>query len=142
MQDEVIAAAEAALRAAMLAGDVAALDALVEDHLSFTDQAGNRLSKADDLAAYRSGRLKLETIDLVDPPDIRRWGDCATVCVTVDLAGFFRRRKLLRPLCLFAGVARERWPLARRSRALLRASGNGLTRPQPRVPRGRLSAKE
>lgn len=91
MQDEVIAAAEAALRAAMLAGDVAALDALLEDHLSFTDQAGNRLSKADDLAAYRSGRLKLETIDLVDPPDIRRWGDCATVCVTVDLAGFFDR---------------------------------------------------
>lgn len=89
MQDEVIAAAEARLRAAMLAGDVAALDALLDDDLCFTDQAGNRLSKADDLAAYRSGRLKLETVDLVDPPDIRRWGDCATVCVTVDLAGFF-----------------------------------------------------
>lgn len=89
MRDEPIVAAEAALRAAMLAGDTAALDALLDDDLSFTDQAGNRLSKADDLAVHRSGRLELETIDLVGSPDIRRWGDCATVCVTVDLAGFF-----------------------------------------------------
>jgi ketosteroid isomerase-like protein len=89
MQDEQIAEAEAALRAAMLAGDIAALDALLDDDLCFTDQAGNRLSKTDDLAAYRSGRLELETIDFVRPPNIRRWGDCATVCVTVDLAGFY-----------------------------------------------------
>lgn len=89
MQDEPIVAAEAALRTAMLAGDVDALDALLDEDLWFTDQAGNRLSKADDLAVHRSGRLKLETIDLVDPRYIRRWGDCATVCVAVDLAGFF-----------------------------------------------------
>mgnify|MGYP003577193201 CR=1 FL=1 len=89
MQDEVIAAAEAALREAMLAGDADALDALLDDDLSFTDQAGNRLSKADDLAVHRSGRLELATIDLVGVPEVRRWGDCATVCVTVDLAGFF-----------------------------------------------------
>jgi hypothetical protein len=52
MQDEPIAAAEAALRAAMLAGDADALDALLDDDLSFTDQVGNRMSKADDLAVH------------------------------------------------------------------------------------------
>ncbi|MCW0199841.1 nuclear transport factor 2 family protein [Sphingopyxis sp.] len=91
MQDEPIVEAESALRAAMLAGDITALDALLDDGLCFTDQAGNRLSKADDLAAHRSRRLELKTIDLVGPTDIRRWGDCATVCVAVDLAGFFDR---------------------------------------------------
>ncbi|RYD45584.1 MAG: nuclear transport factor 2 family protein [Sphingomonadales bacterium] len=88
MTDDEIHETEAALRAAMLAGDVAALDALLDDDLCFTDQSGNRLSKADDLAAYKSGRLKLETIDVVGSPIIRRWGDCATVCITSDLAGF------------------------------------------------------
>lgn len=75
----------------MLAGDVAALDALLDDDLSFTDQSGNRLSKADDLAAHQSGLLELETIDIVGSPDVRRRGNCATVCVTVDLAGFYDR---------------------------------------------------
>lgn len=89
MQDDMIARAEAELRAAMLASDIAALDALLHDELSFTDQSGNRLSKADDLAAHKSGLLKLETIDTVGPLDIRHWGACATVCVTVDLAGFY-----------------------------------------------------
>lgn len=49
MQDEPIAGVEAALRAAMLAGDA---DALLDDDLSFTDQVGNRMSKADDLAVH------------------------------------------------------------------------------------------
>ncbi|MBE1526880.1 ketosteroid isomerase-like protein [Sphingopyxis sp. OAS728] len=89
MQDERIAEAEAALRMAMLASDVATLDALLDDELCFTDQSGNRLSKANDLAAHKSGLLELETIDIVGSPDIHRWGDCATVCVTVDLAGFY-----------------------------------------------------
>lgn len=89
MQDAQIAEPEAALRGAMLAGDIAALDALLDDDLCFTDQAGNHLSKTDDLAAHRSRRRELELIDLVGSPDIRRWGDCATVCVTVDLAGFY-----------------------------------------------------
>jgi ketosteroid isomerase-like protein len=88
MQDDAaILEAEASLRAAMLTGDVAALDALLSDRLCFTDHAGNRLSKSEDLAAHRSGLLRIETIDVVGAPDIRMWGDCATVGVTIDLAG-------------------------------------------------------
>ena len=86
---DAITEAEAALRSAMLAGDVAALDALLEDTLCFTDQDGKRLSKSDDLAAHRSGLLWIETIEAVASPDIHIRGDSATVCVTVDLAGFY-----------------------------------------------------
>lgn len=90
MEDhDAVIEAEATLRAAMLASDVAALDALLSDRLCFTDHAGNRLSKGDDLAAHRSGRLRIETIDPVGLPDLRMWGDCATVCLTVDLAGLY-----------------------------------------------------
>ncbi len=81
--------AEAALRAAMLASDVEALDALLDDHVRYTDQFGSRLSKADDLAPHRSGMLDIQSIDMTGQPEIRGWGDCATVCVTVDLAGLY-----------------------------------------------------
>lgn len=86
---EAVTLAEAALRRAMLAGDVEALTDLLADDVCYTDQAGNRLGKADDLAAHRSGVLRLETIDAVDVPDIRLRGDSATVCLTVDIAGLF-----------------------------------------------------
>ncbi len=90
MQDQdLIMEGEARLRAAMLAGDVAALDALLSDRLCFTDHAGNRFSKNDDLAVHRSGRLRIEAIDPVGAPDIRMWGDCATLCTTADLAGLY-----------------------------------------------------
>lgn len=84
-----IVAAEAALRDAMLAGDVAALDELLDDAVCFTDQNGNRLSKADDLAGHRSGRLVVETIDTVDGVNVRHCGDCAAVTLTADLAGTY-----------------------------------------------------
>lgn len=88
MQDrEAIVEAEAVLRTAMLTGDIAVLDDLLDDELCFTDQAGKRLSKGDDLAAHRSGLLRIEAIDMVGPPDIRVRGDSATACLTVDLAG-------------------------------------------------------
>lgn len=81
--------AEARLRAAMLAGDVAALDALLGDALVFTDHTGARLSKAEDLAAHRSGRLRLARLEPSGQTLIRRLGDTAIVCVTLDLAGRF-----------------------------------------------------
>ena len=81
--------AEARLRAAMLAGDVAALDALLGDALVFTDHTGARLGKAEDLAAHRSGRLRLTRLDPRGQTLIRRLGDTAIVCITLDLAGRF-----------------------------------------------------
>lgn len=53
-----IIAAEAQLRDAQLAADVEALDALISDNLLFTGPDGELASKADDLAAHRSGAVK------------------------------------------------------------------------------------
>ena len=82
-----VESAEAALRAAMLAGDLPALDRLLDDALVFTDQAGRTLGKPDDLAAYRSGLLRLSRADIADRA-IRMAGDgAAVVTLRAELAG-------------------------------------------------------
>lgn len=50
-----IAALEERLRAAMLAGDVAALDALISDRLLFAGPTGQLATKEDDLRSHRDG---------------------------------------------------------------------------------------
>ncbi len=57
---------ESALRNAMLANDVKALDALLDDDLVFTAPNGQVLSKEDDLAAHRSKVLRIAKLDLHD----------------------------------------------------------------------------
>ncbi|MDR3438708.1 nuclear transport factor 2 family protein [Telmatospirillum sp.] len=82
-----IEACEAALRAAILTGDIAGLDDLLAADLIFTDQNGRCWSKADDLAAHRSGILKISRLDFSDR-QIRPLGDNAAVVVVVaDIAG-------------------------------------------------------
>jgi ketosteroid isomerase-like protein len=81
-----VEAAEAALRAAMLAGDVSALDRLLSDELIFTDQAGRLLGKQDDLSAYRAGLLRLSRADSTERA-IRLAGDAAIVTLRAELAG-------------------------------------------------------
>ncbi|RXV65084.1 nuclear transport factor 2 family protein [Burkholderia stabilis] len=54
---------EAALRTAMLANDVDALDALLDDELVFTVPTGQIISKEDDLAAHRAKLLRLDQLD-------------------------------------------------------------------------------
>jgi ketosteroid isomerase-like protein len=58
MMDAEIEAVEAALRSAQLTADVAALDALIDDDLLFTGPNGELATKADDLAAHRSGLVR------------------------------------------------------------------------------------
>ncbi|CAB3770921.1 DUF4440 domain-containing protein [Burkholderia puraquae] len=55
---------EAALRAAMLANDVDALDALLDDALVFTVPTGQIITKEDDLAAHRAKLLRLARLDV------------------------------------------------------------------------------
>ena len=79
---------EERLRAAMLASDADALDGLLADDLVFTDHQGRLLTKADDLAAHRSGLLKLQEILVVD----RRTRPLSSgwiVAVRVSLAGTY-----------------------------------------------------
>jgi ketosteroid isomerase-like protein len=56
--DPEIVAMEARLRAAQLNADVDALDHLIADDLLFTGPDGNLATKADDLAAHRSGVVR------------------------------------------------------------------------------------
>ena len=85
MEDDPIMACESALRAAQLAGDVAALDHLLDDGLVFTALDGSVVGKADDLAMHRSGRLR---VTRMDPSDRRviRLGPVAVVSVRMDTA--------------------------------------------------------
>ncbi|MBL3965629.1 MULTISPECIES: nuclear transport factor 2 family protein [Burkholderia] len=62
----VIEPSETALRAAMLANDVEALDALLDDDLVFTVPTGQVISKEDDLAAHRVKLLRLDTLDVIE----------------------------------------------------------------------------
>lgn len=55
---------EAALRAAMLANDIEALDTLLDDDLVFTVPTGQVISKEDDLAAHRAKLLRLDRLDV------------------------------------------------------------------------------
>lgn len=56
--DPEIVEAEARIRAAQLAADVAALDRLIADELLFTGPDGRLGSKAEDLAAHGSGAVR------------------------------------------------------------------------------------
>ena len=58
-EDHPILVYETALVAARLTGDVAALDRLLDDELHFTGLGGQVFTKADDLAAHRSGHLRI-----------------------------------------------------------------------------------
>jgi ketosteroid isomerase-like protein len=80
---------EKKLRNAMLSSDVETLDGLLSDEIVFTNQDGQRLSKADDLAAHRSGLLSIDRLEPRAEPTIRVIGDSAIVTVTVDLAGTY-----------------------------------------------------
>ncbi|CAB3772323.1 cytochrome P450 [Burkholderia sp. MSh2] len=79
---------EAALRAAMLANDVDALDALLDDGLVFTVPGGQVISKDDDLAAHRAKRLRLDRLDLHDV-QAHAIDEMILVTVQATLAGRF-----------------------------------------------------
>jgi ketosteroid isomerase-like protein len=76
------------LRAAMVDGNIFALDSLLDENLIFTDQSGHRLGKAQDLEAHRSGLLAIGGLDMVER-EIRIAGDAAVVTMTADIAGSY-----------------------------------------------------
>lgn len=66
--DPEIVAAEGHLRAAQLDADVEALDRLIADELLFTGPDGRLATKADDLAAHRSGAVRIR---VHEPEELR-----------------------------------------------------------------------
>lgn len=83
-----IARAEEALRAAMLAGDVTALSALIDDRLLFTGPDGTVIDKDQDLSTHASGVLKLTEIDLTEG-QFHPVGDMVLATTKAMLAGTF-----------------------------------------------------
>jgi ketosteroid isomerase-like protein len=78
-----ILAFEAALVEAQLAGDVDALDRLLDDDLYFAGLEGKAFSKADDLAAHRSGHLRITRM-LPKDRHITALGSVVVVSVLMD----------------------------------------------------------
>lgn len=79
---------EEALRIAMLASDVAALDALIADDLIFVGPSGEAFGKQDDLALHRSGRQRLHAAEW-QSVQVALHDQTAVTLVTADLAGTF-----------------------------------------------------
>ncbi|HEY0181015.1 MAG TPA: nuclear transport factor 2 family protein [Dokdonella sp.] len=82
---------EERLRVAMLASDVAELDALIDDRLLFIGPDGRLYRKNDDLDLYRSGAQRLTRVDLEDVA-VERHGSTAVTVVLANLAGEFNGR--------------------------------------------------
>ncbi|MGD0628502.1 MAG: nuclear transport factor 2 family protein [Terracidiphilus sp.] len=80
--------AEDRLRTAMLRSDASALDELLAPELIFTNHLGQLLGKEDDLAAYRSGVLKVNDLKSSEQ-HVRLSGDVAIVSVRVQLSGTY-----------------------------------------------------
>lgn len=81
-----ILAAEERLRLAMLASDVAALDALISPDLVFTTHLGQVVGKQDDLALHRSGVLAFSTLEASEQI-VKVSGSLAIVSVRMNVAG-------------------------------------------------------
>ncbi|HSJ62916.1 MAG TPA: nuclear transport factor 2 family protein [Gemmatimonadaceae bacterium] len=89
MTDPEIAALEDELRHAQLTASVGALDRLISDDLLFTGPDGTLATKADDLAAYRQGIMR---VTAHEPEDlrVRRVGpDVAVVALRTRMAGSY-----------------------------------------------------
>ncbi len=88
MENE-IEEAEERLRRAMLRSDVEALDGLLAPGLVFTNHAGQVLGKEDDLAAHRSGALRLEGVENSERR-VRVEGETAIVLVRSLVSGAYK----------------------------------------------------
>lgn len=84
-----IAQREAELRRAQLAGDVAALDRLIDDELIFTGPNGALFGKQDDLNAHRAGDIRITRLDPSEERLQRHGPDVAVVIVRMEMAGTF-----------------------------------------------------
>jgi ketosteroid isomerase-like protein len=87
--DAALHAAEAELRRAQRAGDVAARERLVDDALVFTGPDGALYGKQDDLDAHRQGWVRITRLEPSEER-VQRFGPVAVVSVRMDMAGTFR----------------------------------------------------
>lgn len=86
--EQQIIAREESLRQAMKEGDYNALDALLHSDLLFCGPAGQVVTKAMDMASYRSGNMQVERIDFSERV-INVFGDTAVVSVVADVSATY-----------------------------------------------------
>ncbi len=86
--DDDVRERELALRAAQLAGDVDALDDLIDDALVFTGPDGRIYSKQDDLDAHRAGAIRITRLEPSDE-HVQRFHGIAVVTVRMEMSGTF-----------------------------------------------------
>lgn len=79
---------ERRLREAMRGSDLDELDALLADELIFTDHLGGMWGKADDLAAHRTGAIKVRQVE-VSQERILLLDAVAVVNVRLAISGTF-----------------------------------------------------
>jgi ketosteroid isomerase-like protein len=79
---------EQRLLGAMLRSDLDELDTLLADDLVFTDHLGALWRKQDDLAAHRSGAIKVRAVTASDE-HFRLFAGAAVVSVLVQISGTF-----------------------------------------------------
>lgn len=123
-----VADAEEQLRLAMLASDVNGLNELLAQNLVFTNHLGQRLGKAEDVAAHASGALtisKLETseqhITFVND------GDVAIVSVRAQMAGRYAGQPAggdFRFTRVWARTSGKKWQVVAAHAGMV-AQGNG-----------------
>jgi ketosteroid isomerase-like protein len=80
---------EERLRLAMLSGDLAELDALIDDRLLFVGPDGNVYSKENDLGLHRSGSEKITLMEMEDL-QMETHPSLAVVIVVAKMAGTFK----------------------------------------------------
>ncbi len=88
MTESEIVEAEERLRTAMLRSDLEMLDELLAPELIFTNHFGHVLGKEDDLAAHRSGLLRVKELEPSERV-VLLLGDVAVVSVRMLLVGTY-----------------------------------------------------
>ncbi len=85
-EDPEIVRLEAEIRAAQLSADVAALDRLISEDLLFTGPDGKLGTKAEDLAAHRSGTVRIREHEPLELRVRRVGADVAIVALRTRMA--------------------------------------------------------
>lgn len=88
MNNETILMLEKKLESAMLSSDVDMLDELLDDKLVFTDHVGQKITKQMDLAAHRSGFVKIDSIGQSNQ-SVNLFENVAIVTVLSEIFGLF-----------------------------------------------------
>jgi ketosteroid isomerase-like protein len=88
MKTEDVVTAEIELLTAIKNADVSTLEKILHDDLLFNLPDGNTITKSFDLDSYRSGKMKIESLEASDQI-INIIGDTAVVAVVVSLKGTY-----------------------------------------------------